>query len=176
MVWPRGLVLPDGLVTISPYSLESIGAASGSLGSPSSWVWPTADKAIFTPFRISRQILVKNMFLFNGIAVNGNFDIGIYDRTGVRLVSSGSVVQAGVSSLQAVDVADTLIGPGLFYMALVFDNVVATIYASRPGFAQCRAMGLATMLNAFILPATAVFATIADHYVNLHGLTARVVV
>ena len=161
--WPQALVLPHGAVTITPHSLHSIGAATGSLGNPGSSAWPAADRAIYIPFRIAQPILVVKMFMINGATVNGNVDLGIYDPAGVRLVSMGSTAQAGASALQTFDITDTQIGPGLFYMALAIDNTTATtIRESDSSGVDLAVFGCAQEASAFPLPATATFAAISS--------------
>jgi hypothetical protein len=174
MDW-RDLVLPCGLVTISPYSLGSIGAVTGNLSSaPASGTWDSANRAVFVPFRVSRPIYVVNMFVFNGLVVSGNLDIGIYTSDGTRLVSIGSTAQAGTSAIQTLDITDTLLGPGLFYMALVFNNTTARVFQQTvvPSGIVC---GMAIMNAAFPLPATATFSQ-SYNYLPVFGLTTRSVV
>jgi len=175
--FPRDLVLPDGLVTISPYHQCSVGATIGSMGGPYSSTWASASRAIFVPFRIPRSILVLNMWTYNGAAVGNNLDIGIYSKDGTRLVSSGSTAQAGINVIQTLDITDTLIGPGLFYMALSFDGTVSTVFRSLPGnIVFPRILGMVSMNNAFPLPASAVFATLASSTIPVFGLTVRSIV
>jgi hypothetical protein len=136
----------------------------GLMGPPASAVWSVANRALFVPFRITSRIGIKLLWLFNGAVVNGNLDMGIYDAVGKRIVSTGSQAQAGVSQLQSFATALTWIGPGLFYKALVFDNVVAQAMRMSETQARYSFYGLATMAAAFTLPDPAVFASV--------GLTA----
>lgn len=171
--WTRDLVLPNGLVTITPFCLASIGAVTGALGTPASATWPLASRAIFIPFRISRSILVLNMFTFNGAVVNGNLDIGLLDAVGTRLVSSGSTAQAGINQIQTLNIADTLVGPGQFYIALAMDNIVGTFFRSNFSAPKVAVVGMLQQVAAFPLPAAAVFALGALSYIPVCGLTAR---
>jgi hypothetical protein len=57
------------------------------------------------------------MLVLNGATASGNMDVGIYDYAGTRLVSSGSTAQSGTSAFQDFDITDTLLGPGIFYLA-----------------------------------------------------------
>jgi len=173
--FPYNLVIPDGLVTIDPNSMCSLGYASYT-GAAVSVAWQSANRAIYIPFRISRSILVLNMYTFNGAVVNGNLDIGIYDKHGTRIVSSGSTAQAGVSSIQTLNITDTVIGPGLFYMALALSTNGTILFQNTGATGMfMKAMGLAQQANAFPLPANATFATYTD-YLWHFGLTARSIV
>jgi len=174
--WTSQLVLPSGIKTLSPRSAASIGGNSGgSLGTHASGTWPAANRAIFIPFRLTQTVTVTLMWVFNGATVNGNFDIGIYDKDGTRLVSNGVTAQVGVNQIQTVDITDTVIGPGLFYMALAFDNTVATVFRSNLAFRIAKVLGVAQMDNGYVggtgLVATASFAPV-DHYsAFVYGLT-----
>ncbi len=176
-MWPESLVLPTGLKTTTPFSLNSIGGnsyiATAALGSA---VWPLANRAYFVPVRLPRTILLTKMFVYNGAVLNGNLDIGIYSKDGARLLSSGATAQAGINSIQPIDftaLAENIrqFGPGLIYMALAFDGIVATVFRSSLvlGAVGQRPLGMAQMAAAYPLPATAVFATITTNFVPVFG-------
>jgi hypothetical protein len=103
--------------------------------------------------------------------VNGNFDIGVFDIDGVKVVSSGATAQAVINSMQAVIVNETWIGPGLFYVGLSFDNVVATTYYIND---SGNMLGCAQQANAYPLPAVATFAT-ASNVMRICGCSRRTV-
>ena len=125
----------------------------------SSGAWPTANKAIFLPFRIAYPSTVVKMFWINGSTVGTNHvDVGIYDSQGNQLVHSGSTLTSGASAVQSVDIADTLLQRGLYYMAMVIDGTTDTTNRAIPAAAACNAVGLQEMTSAFTLPATATYA------------------
>jgi hypothetical protein len=62
----------------------------------------------------------------NGAAVAGNLDVAIYKPDGTRLVSAGSTAQSGTTTLQVVDVTDTFLMRGLYYMAMASNTSGAT--------------------------------------------------
>lgn len=157
--------------TIVPASLESLGPTVGLLNSYSSAVWPSANLAIFIPFRLAVPQIATRLFWSNGGTVSGNVDAGLYSEDGTRLISTGSTAQAGVSAIQTVDITDTLLGLGSFYLALAVDNVTATI--ARLVFSTAAAnkvLGLAEQAAAFALPANATFATVGQAYIPLVGV------
>lgn len=166
------VILPYHLITISTFHPTSMGGYSYSIGAPVSIAWSAANRAVYIPFRLPTVITATIMFLFNGAAVNGNLDIGIYDEGGTRLISSGAVAQAGISQIQSVDITDTRFGPGLFYMALALDNNVGTVYQSGPGTVRLRAAGCVMEEGAFPLPAVAAFISYATS-LPLFGFTTR---
>ena len=105
----------------------------------------------------------------------GNVDVGIYNAGFHLIVSSGAVAQAGVNVIQVLDIADTWIGPGLFYMAVSLSNnggrlfmANVSIYARRQGAVQ---MAAANPLPAVFVPAVPAFT-----YTPVFGLSSRVVV
>ena len=163
-----------GSMVIHPFSPNSIGQkivgqqttfATG-LADGASAVWPAANDALFIPFSLSEPVLVKRLGWTNGATVAGNVDCGIYDTAGVRLLSTGTTAQSGTSAIQSVDVTDTQLGPGLFYMALASDSATATFnryIASDVMFVKFT--GMAKQATAFVLPATATLATVTANYI-----------
>lgn len=163
-------------VTVTPVALESIGSTTGSTSAPASAVWPNASRAIFVPFRLFTPIVAVKMFVVNGTVVSGNIDMGIYDEFGTRLVSKGSTAHAGTSVMQILDIADTVLGAGLFFMALVIDNTTATVYRKSVAAQLMRACRCYQMASAFALPATATFAAVSSAYLPIFGLTTDTVI
>lgn len=136
--------------------------------------WPAANRAIYMPVRIPVPGLVQQVWWENGATVSGNVDLGLYDHVGTRLFSTGSTAQAGTSAKQAVDVADVLVGPGLFYLALACSSATATMINYDPASTlMAKFAGLYTQASAFALPATATFATPASGYVPYCALALR---
>jgi hypothetical protein len=137
--------------------------AAIAIGIPTSIAWPTANLAMFVPVALSEAITVVKMAWMNGATVSGNVDVGIYDAAGNRLVSIGSTAQAGVTNSQVVDVADTLLSAGRYYLGLAMDNITGTMRMSAPDtLGTVKAMGVLQMAAAFPLPLAAVFAAAAN--------------
>lgn len=169
------------LVTIQPHSMESVGrqmrtagGAAGALSSAASTVYPTTNLALFVPFSIEVPITVAKMFSYNGATASGNIDVGIYDEKGTKIVSSGSTAQAGTSVIQEFDVTDTILGAGLFYLAVAMDNTTGTLFANVLTTAYTwSVLGMAQMATAFALPATATLVTCAQGYLPIIGLKVK---
>ncbi len=181
--WPIPTFEP--LVTINPWSEESIGDAITSAGGSAisqaaSTAWPTANLALYVPFQVRKPIVVVKMFCYNGAAVAGNVDVGIYSEYGTRIVSIGSTAQAGLSAIQEFDIADTLLGTGIFYMAIALDDATATATIRRGTMAANAIPAITGMaqeqLASVTLPATATFASIAGNYIPVFGLTVRTLI
>jgi hypothetical protein len=128
--------------------------------------WGTANLAVFAPVTLRSAVTVYQLGWINGTAVVGNLDVGIYDKVGNRLVSSGSTAQSGVSSVQTVDTADTTLLPGVYYLAMSSDTASGNaIY--RVAFSPTGNIGrgygmLQQTASAFPLPATATFVGIGS--------------
>ena len=171
--WDATMLGP--VVTITPYHLLSCGLFMAEVA-PSSGTFVAANRAVYIPFRIPAPMVVTQLFSMNGAAVSGNIDVGIYDKDGTRLVSSGSTAQAGTSTIQAFNITDTLIGPGQFYLAVAMDNATGTLLRIFLFPANgTKVMGVAQQASAFALPATATFATESSGYFPMIGLTGRAV-
>jgi hypothetical protein len=159
------------MIVINTGSEESLGKIYSLTGaSPFAGAWPLANLALFIPFSLGEPITALRMYLYNGNIVNGNVDIGIYSEDGTKLVSSGSTVHAGLNNLQEFNITDTIIGPGIFYMALSFSGNVATVSRFNLVTMLSSVVGMAQMENAFPLPANAVFATCAYGFIPIMGI------
>lgn len=166
------------LPVLSSMSLESAVSQglicnSQKLSSASSVTYISANRAIYIPFTLSEPVVVTQLFAYNGATVSGNIDLGIYDRAGTRLVSSGLTAQSGTSALQLFNIADTELGAGRFFLAVTMDNTTGTLY--RIAIIQQSAMAcgmcqqaLAASPNNF-LPATATFAALSSTYLPIIG-------
>lgn len=126
---------------------------------PASTAWPASNRAIFVPVRLDRQVTVYKMVAGGGVTATGNYDVGIYDRFGNRLVSSGATAKP--SSAETVfDVTDTPIGPGLYYLAMAADGT-QNIICFAPSIQVARAAGILQMATAYTLPDPATYAACA---------------
>jgi hypothetical protein len=134
-------------------------------------VWPLANLAMYFPIVTRREITLYQLGWQNGGAVTGHVDVGVYDNNQNRLVSAGSTVQSPISTIQLVDIADTTLPPGVYYLAMVADTGTGqnfrgtTVGSGNTG--TLRACGAAQQATAFPLPSTATFAAITQIMVPL---------
>lgn len=166
---------------ITPYSLECLGdeIIGAGLSTSSSAAWPTANAAAYVPFLIYYPYVAKLMFWINTATVGtNNVDVGIYNSAGVKLVSSGSVLTAGATTVQNTDITDTLLLPGLYYMAMAVDGTTDTFFYLQSGTTAPvpRALGVYQEAAAFNLPATATFAGSTGAFIPLVGITGKTIV
>lgn len=177
------------LVTIHPWSLESVGAgilSSGgvALKDTTSAVWPAASGAFLVPFVLSVPFTVVKMFTYNGAVVNDNLDVGIYFNEGGsstllrRIVSKGSTAQAGTNQIQELDIVDTQLAPGMYYMVLAaVNNTTATFFRSLINWAALRGIGTRSVsLGGWPLGDPLDFVDNTYGYMPVFGLTGRTVV
>lgn len=175
----RDSILP-ALVTIYPCSDESLGSlphtlGNTTLGSIASTAYPASNAAIYIPFTVSELITVRKLFSYNGAAASGNIDVGIYDAAGTRLASTGSTAQSGTNTLQVFDITDFVLVPGKYYLAVAMDNTTGTLFAHTAGIAghHYASGGVMQEASAFPLPATATFASMAQNFLPMIGLSTR---
>lgn len=129
---------------------------------PASAAWPSANLAIFVPFRLASSVIVYKMATGAGSTAAGNFDVGIYDSAGNRLVSSGTTAK-GNSAEHILNVTDTVIGPGLYYLAMAADGTNNYIMITPSGTSpvplqKTRLYGVVAAASSFVLPTTVTFA------------------
>ena len=167
----------DQLV-ICPGSPQSVGGWLNGTQNVTSinTAWQTANKAAFIPFSVYAPITIVKMFVVNGATVSGNIDVGIYDAFGARLVSKGSTAQSGTSTIQTFDITDTLLQPGLYYMAIAMDNTTGTLLQWTPTTNHASTMGLFEQATAFPLPSSFTAATYSMNRFPQLCLTQRTVV
>lgn len=169
MDFPSGLFTSDaeGFLSTanSPPGWVNI-AANTALNAAAAW--PVTNKAMYVPVIVDRIINVQLMAVINGATLNGNLDVGIYDEEKNKIVSSGSTAQTGVSAVQTFNITDTVLNPGLYYLAMATNSNTATYMRGNgaPGEAL-RASGMAEQTTAFALPSTATFATPVATYLPL---------
>ena len=160
--FPGFLQVPMAL--LSTYD-KAHGGAWGLGGMSSGGVWPAANRAIYVSVLVENPVVVTQMAVWVTVQ-SGNLDVGIYSETGTRLVSAGSTVVGAAAAIQAINIADTLLAPGVYFLAMCVDNTTAAFQRTAAGNAgiyssfgvQQQAVGAVT------LPATATFATPASAY------------
>lgn len=154
----RQVILPGNTIFSSSSCIGGeLLLANGMPAASTSGAWPTANTALFMPMLVPRPFIFKQVGLFNGATVSGNVDMGIYDPAGIRLVSSGSVAQAGTNVTQTIDITDTPVNPGLYYLAIALNNGTGTTFRWTAVTNVWRAAGILAMASAFNLPATATY-------------------
>jgi hypothetical protein len=148
---------------ISTFSGWSLGPGVAAAAAASS-AWPAANRALFVPFRVPVPVTVYKMAVGAGATAAGNFDVGIYDSIGNRLVSIGATAK-GASVEHILNITDTLLLPGLYYMGMAADGTNNYIGISLGQLAFAKLLGMRQMASAYTLPSTATYATMTTGYV-----------
>jgi hypothetical protein len=157
----------------SPTALRSIHAElavlnsfnTGAVNARASAVWNAVSKIMFMPVPCPGPFTVMKFACENGAAVSGNLDMGLYTPEGQLIVSTGSTAQSGTSGWQVIDVTDTAVPPGWYYLAMVLDNVTGTNDRLGSLAALKRMYGCREQLSTFPLPTSATFAVVTDAYI-----------
>jgi hypothetical protein len=91
-----------------------------------STVWPSANKPVAIPFRVFVGMTVYQLGWQNGTGImTDSFDIGVYDASFNRKVSGGGTARSGASAIQWVDVTDTFLQVGKYYLVGAGNNTTA---------------------------------------------------
>lgn len=165
---------------ITPMSYNSIGADLVSLGAIGAWASgsiPTANLAIAVPFQIAAPFLIRKVLWLNGTtASTDSADVGVYTEDGRLVISGGGTAIAGANTIQGVDVTDTLIPPGRYWLAYVQNGTTATPNQAIPAVGLVRSMGCAQMASAYPLPSTFVPAACANPIIPMMVAASRTLV
>jgi hypothetical protein len=158
-------VLPLYVGVTSRYGAYSnrpgVGPAAGALLTTTNW--GTANLACYVPFSLPFFYPVTRVWWYNGSAVSGNVDFGIYSAKGTRIYSTGAIAQAGTTVMQFVTPTAFVLCPGQYFFAISLSSSTGRIVSVPSTFSltQSRYSGLMEQASAHPLPATATFATIA---------------
>lgn len=137
------------------FTLSTLLRMSGALTSAGAWA--SANDPLALPFCVQDDgLLVDRLGWINGGSPGGNVDVGVYDSSWNRLVSTGSTAGSGATAWQWVNVTDTYLRGGRYYLVCSRDNTTAsrlTYYnhvASATLLALCGLQSSST--DAFPLP------------------------
>lgn len=152
-LWPASPELPAPLF-ITPISraMHGAGLTAESAPVPVSTVLGTGNLSLYWPIILDEPATLVKAFVMNGATVNGNCDLGIYDRDLNKIVSTGSTAQAGASALQEIDITDVTLDAGVYYLAFAFSSATAAYFFSSTAFVTLN--GSNYMAATFPLPAT----------------------
>lgn len=154
---------PPGLAT---FAMQAGGAAADMVSGRSTFAaataWPANNRAIYFPVVVHEPCTAYQMAI-EVTTQAGNLDIGIYDELGNRLVHSGSTAVAA-AGVQVVNITDTALTPGVYFLAICIDTTGAAIRcsASKPAL-DLQTFGVQQQaVGAVTLPDPATFANPAS--------------
>lgn len=159
------------------HTLVCDGADIQGQGAPGSATWPTANRAQYFPFTLEEKETIFQFAWLNGTAVSGNVSVAVYDITKKQLIE-GHTAQAGTSVIQLLDIADTTLAAGNYYMGMSMDNTTGQMFRSiQPTAMILQACGVQTQTGAYPLPDPAVFAGgLPTLYIPYFGLATKSVI
>jgi hypothetical protein len=130
--WPNVLLPPLNIVT--PWSMESAnaGAAVASTTPVSDNVY-IQNQDYYYPFELDVCATAFKMFIMNGITINGNIDLGIYDAEWNKVVTLGATAQAGATAIQEGNITDTDLLPGQYWMGFSGSSATGSIWSLAAG-------------------------------------------
>jgi hypothetical protein len=133
-------------VVINPWSDQSIGAALQTTGQGSAGLqnYIAANVGVFVPFVIYEAVTFTKLGVMNADAVAGNIDLGLFQEDGTLIVAAGTTAQSGVSAQQTVDITDTSLARGRYYLGITGDTggVTQKVYGVVPVAGIAQALGL----------------------------------
>lgn len=151
------------------------------VGGPTSTVWPAANLALYYPVYLEAPLTLNQFAWYNGSAVAGTVDMGIFDELGNKIASTGATAQAGTTAPQAVTITGGLtVGPGQYWLGMLCSSGTAqinrlTMSGSLTGI--CEAMGVVQQaVGAATLPATFTPAAPGQDYVPCMAMTTLTLV
>lgn len=133
----------------------------------------TANQARYTPLVIYRSCTAFRIWFRTSGVQTGNYDVGIYDENGTRLVSSGSTALPTTQNAVMVDIADTPLTAGRYYLAHAVSSATSSQAVGIASIVNLRAAGNVTQASALPLPATMTFGTSGESSVVIMGLDVR---
>jgi hypothetical protein len=134
---------------ITPASMYSIGRGIATV-SPASAAWSAANRALFVPFRVTEVVVAYQMLFGCGTTGGGNADLGIYNSEYDRLVRASAARSA--SSEVIVNITDTLLLPGMYFMAMAVDGTTNIVSYAGTNAEICHLLGVRMQESAYTLP------------------------
>lgn len=141
--------------------------------------WGTANVAFMVGFVAALNAPVNRGWWYNGGVVAGNIDVGLYDRDGNRLASTGAVAQSGTNAIQNAALTSPLVlqAGQPYYLAVSASDATAELFAvDGAGAYVAMAGGWVQALSSQPLPASVTIASMGSRYLRVFGVTYRTTV
>lgn len=163
----------DPAASLSTLHQASVnGGVSWTVAGPSTAAWVTVNRAIYVPVRLATPFRFTQFFWMNGTVVGApDVDAGIYHANGSRIISTGLTTHVTSNVIQLVNVTDTTLLPGLYYLAIVL-NGSSGLFRQSLGGARARILGVVEEGSASPLPAVMTPTASTQQYMPLFGVTA----
>lgn len=181
--WPN-IALPS-LPTVTPFHPESLGgsnraflAITGGVTAATTSTTAGSQIAQFFPWAVEMPTKIVKGFVMNGASVNGNVDVGVYDWAFNKIVSIGATLQAGANAIQELDITDTVINPGRYWIAFLCTGTGTVFARSAADENIMPLIPILELTGQTALPATAaaVKSTAATPIIPLFGFSTDTVI
>lgn len=145
----RGMIGPQAHLSDVRTALEGWGAAA-----PAAQAWPLANLALGYPFQVTEVITVYGAWYAAGATAGGNLDIGIYDLSFARVVSTGTTARTAAAHTEITALTDTVLTPGHYYAMMAADGVDNYAGWTLTAAGNNEAQGFVEATSSFVLPST----------------------
>lgn len=112
---------------------------SVSTSNPGSGSYEAANRGIWSPVLVPVQCTIRRFWWANGSSVSASYNIeaGIYTDDGhkpkTKIITTGSTAQGTATEVQFVDVTDTVLTPGMYWLYLSVSTTSATVFRVSVG-------------------------------------------
>jgi hypothetical protein len=161
-----------GLVPSWGHSIDTASIISGVASSVAyaSNAWPTANLAIYIPIAIALPVVAKKLWLACGTTGTDNIDIGIFSEGGTKIVASGATAKVNSDAELVVEITDTLLAPGRYWIGVSCASNTATFWTLGLAVPNGAALGVMQEGSAHPLPATATMVALTGLRVPAAGI------
>lgn len=170
MEFPRQYhVFPPGALSVASVRVSPVGDINLGIrnAASSAAAWPAANRALYIPMLVEIPCTAYKIGWQNGATIIGNVSVGIYANDGRKQLVEGRAAHSGVNLFQAIDITDTYLRPGLYYLGMSSDSGSGTYFRATPNAILLQASGMQQQANAYPLPDPAAFNTVASSYVPM---------
>lgn len=128
---------------------------------PASATWESANRAVYYPIWVPTPCVARRVYWANGATTTGGatIEVGLYSTSGYKpgaKVVSGSATQGTASEVQFVDITDTTLTPGLWWLAVTASSTTnTTLFRGQFGSASMDELFRFDEASANPLPSTA---------------------
>lgn len=116
--------------TFGPWGVAPSPAVTGSASTPGAATWESSNRAVYMPVIVPCVCVVRRVWWMNGATTgSATIEVGIYNQSaygpGSKIIS-GSATQGNASEVQFVDVTDTTLAPGVYWLAIMASTTTNT--------------------------------------------------
>jgi hypothetical protein len=107
-------------------AVDGVGMGANFGQGSSAQAWTTADLVHYAPIRVKRHVIAVKLWFGSEATGTNNIDIGIFNRAGTKIISTGLVAKPASNTCSVQDITDTPLAPDLYYMGMTCVSATAT--------------------------------------------------